>query len=115
MSNRIVAPCFIVLQFFAQLREMVNQNGNPGALSLLSIGLQMPTATVLGYRWLLRLGHPTWPPLPAPVSLWYEWGFPAINYVAHAVGCALLLAGYLLTARRTADHGDSREQLPLLV
>jgi hypothetical protein len=114
MSNLMVAPCFVVLQFVAQFWEMRAQNGNPGALSLLSIGLQVLTSAALGYRWFLRIGNPTWGNLPASAWLWYQWSFPAINYVAHAVGCAFLLACYVFAARRTAEHGDSEDRMPLL-
>ena len=114
MSNQVVAPCFVVLQFVAQYWEMRVQKGDPGALSLLSVGLQVPTMMALGYRWLLRLGNPTWGHAPAPAWLWYQWAFPSVNYVVHAVGCALLLACYLFSARGTAAHGGSEDRMPLL-
>jgi hypothetical protein len=49
MCNLVVAPCFVILQFYAQYREMRTQNGNPGALSLVSLGLQTPTMAALAY------------------------------------------------------------------
>jgi hypothetical protein len=114
MCNLAVAPCFVMLQFYAQYQEMRAQHGNPGALSLLSFGLQVPTMAALGFRWLLRLGDPTWGNMPAPIRLWYQWGFPAINYAIHALGCAFLLACYLFAGRATVEYGDSEDRVPLL-
>jgi nitrate reductase NapE component len=115
MSNLVVAPCFVTLQFYAQYQEMRSQHGRPGALSLPSLGLQVLIAVALAIRWLLRLGDPTWDRnLPVPIWLWYQWGFPAINYALHALGCAFLLVCYLFTARGTAGYGLSEDRLPLL-
>lgn len=120
MADLVVAPCCAYLQFFAQWWEMNAQNGAPGALSLLSIALQVLTMVALGIRWFLRLGHPPWGYRPlwgyrsAPLYIWYQWGFTAINYLLHAVGCAFLLACYLYAARGRVEHGNSGEQVPLL-
>ena len=114
MSNIVVAPCFVVLEFYAQFRELKAQGGNPGALSLVSVALQMVTMAALGFRWFLRLGHPTWDNGPAPVWLWYQWGFSAINYLLYAVGCAFLLACYRFAARGIVEYGHSGEQVPLI-
>lgn len=115
MSNRVVAPFFVTLQFFAQYREMRMQQGRPGAFSLLSLGLQVPIMAALAVRWVLRLGNPTWDRnVPAPVQLWYEWAFPAINYAIYALGSAILLACYLLVLRGTAEYDLPEDRQPLL-
>ena len=115
MSNLVVAPCFVALQFYAQYREMRSQHGRPGALSLLSLGLQVLMTVALAIRWLLRLGDPTWTRnVPVPIWLWYQWGFPAINYALHALGCAFLLVCYLFASRGTTQYGVSADRQPLL-
>lgn len=116
MSNLVVAPCFGILQFWAQYREAKNQHGNPGALSLLSIGLQLLAMLILSVRWLLRLGSPPWgwDFFPTDIRIWYEWSFPAINYFLYALGCALLLAFYAFTRQSRASPDDLEERAPLL-
>lgn len=94
MSNFAITPCLIILQFLMQLCQNKLNNGNPGALSLLSIGLKMLAFAALSIRWLLRTGSPTWGRLPAPIWLWYSWAFPAANYALQAVSAGLILASY---------------------
>lgn len=53
--NLWVAPSFLALQFFAQLIEMRRRNGDPGALSLLSLCFQVPVLAATATRWYLRV------------------------------------------------------------
>lgn len=121
MTNTVVAPLFAILQFYAHYRELRSQNGDPGALSLLSLSLQALFAAVIAYRWLVRLGKPDWNPggeytgvpfrlwLWDMLNVWYQWGFIAWNFGFHAVGCALLVVYYCF-----AEQGLDAERAPLL-
>lgn len=108
MSNQVVAPSSIVLQFVTQLRAFWSEDVSPGALSLFPVVLQVVTMALLGTRWLLRLGRPTWENRTAPVWLWYQWGFLSFNYLAQAVGYGLLLVCYLLVGHGLVNDDDSR-------
>lgn len=125
MTNTIVAPLFVILQFYAQYKEFRHQNGDPGTLSLLSLSLQALSAALLAYRWLVRLGTPDWIPgdyTGAPFRVWfwdlvkvyYEWGLIAWNFGVHAFGCALLVAFYCF-ALGYEEHGLVVEREPLLL
>lgn len=112
MANRIVAPVFILLQFYAQVQEFRRQNGEPGSLSLLSLGLQTLVMALMSVRKFARLGSPHYDAgdvdkMPFVVRLLetlpilHAWGMLAINYAACAVGYALLICCYAL-----GRHGE---------
>lgn len=95
MSNIVVAPVSIILQFYAQIRESKAQYGIPGALSLLSLRLQVLAFATLAVRWLLRVGRFGYDLLPFSTAWYvYQWAFPAVNCAMLAVGYAILLACY---------------------
>jgi hypothetical protein len=107
MANRIVAPVFILLQFYTQVRELRRQNGELGCLSMLSIGLQTLVMALVSVRWFVRLGSPhhdrgevdkmPWVVrLLEMLPILYSWGMLAIDYAACAIGYALLLCYYAL-------------------
>lgn len=98
MSNDVMAPCSLVLQFFAQLLQMRKQHTDPGAMSLLSLFLQMLAMSFLSFRWFLRLGRPPWGWVQAEPRIWYQWAFPAVNYLMCAFVSGLLLICYIIGA-----------------
>ena len=112
MTNMVVAIVFVILQFYAQFKEMRSQDGDPGALSVLSLSLQALVVGAVSVRWLMRMGWPTLNPNYAPPSLWwwYTWSMPALNYGLHAFGCAILVLCYRIPFR----GGKDQETLPLL-
>lgn len=121
MTNMVVAPLFNLLQFYVQYREYRRQSGDAGALSLLSLSIQVPVLAMLAIRLFIRLGTPPWIPRHSYgpyFGLWvwdtlqalYSWGMLAINYTIYAIGCVFLLGIYVLNgASRT-----SGELAPLL-
>lgn len=105
MANRVVAPVFILLQFYAQGKEFRRQNSEPGFLSLLSLCLQALVMALVSVRWLVRRGSPHYDAgdvdkmpfivrLLETLPILYAWGMLAINYAACAVGYALLICCY---------------------
>jgi hypothetical protein len=105
MTNMIMAPLFLLLQFSAQFREYRRQSGNPGALSLLSLSIQVLVMSVLAIRLFIRLGTPPWVPrhnYGPYFALWvwdslqalYSWGMLAINYTVCVMGYFFLLSLY---------------------
>ena len=107
MANRVVAPVFTLLQFYTQVQEFRRQNGGPGSLSLLSLGLQALVMALVSVRWFSRLGSPHYDPgdvdkmslvvrLLEKLPILYAWGMLAINYAVCAVGYALLVCLYVL-------------------
>lgn len=102
MNNMVVAPVFLLLQFYAQYREYRRQSGQAGALTLLSLSIQVPVIAILAIRLFIRLGTPPWVPrhIYGPYfALWvldslqafYSWGMLAINYTVCVVGYIFLL------------------------
>jgi hypothetical protein len=130
--NTWVALFFVLFQFYPQYLELRRKPSGitPGALSLLSLGLQSGVILAVGVRWLLRLGEPAWieelaqapakwrdrQQTRAPLWLWYKWGEVPFSYLLHAIGCAILLAAYLVTKRGNGSERDARvsEEAPLL-
>ncbi|KAF1985973.1 hypothetical protein K402DRAFT_454658 [Aulographum hederae CBS 113979] len=110
----LTAPVFILLRFVSQFMEMRHMEGKPGALSLLALSLQTALMFLMAGRWLLRLGMPTWEwrTVRAPLSLWYSWGFVAVNHFLQGLGCVILL-GWCLFSRKGVD-GVGQESSPLL-
>lgn len=125
MSNTVVAPLFVVLQFHAQFQELQRQSGHPGALSLTSLAVHVPVMATVARRMFVRLGKPEWsagdPRLPfltwarESLQLWYAWGMVAINYAVCALGCLVLLVGYLCAERRSGRFVAYGERSPLFV
>jgi ABC-type dipeptide/oligopeptide/nickel transport system permease component len=58
MTNVVVAPLFLLLQFYAQYRECRRQSGHAGAFSLLSLSMQVFVMAILAIRLFIRLGTP---------------------------------------------------------
>lgn len=115
MADEKIAPCSLIVSFCAQLWEMRTQNGDPAALSLLSLGFQAPVIAALAFRWLLRLGHPAWDTSkPGSISLWYQWAFPVVNYAMYAFGCMLLWASYPILGHWATESGDLEGRVSLL-
>lgn len=114
MSTFVVVPCSIAIQFVAQFNTMRNHHGDPGAFSLLSLGIQAVAMLFLGIRWFLRIGQPTWGNLPAPMRLWYQWAFTPTNFVLCAIGCVALLACYAFAGRTSARESWLDDRTPLL-
>jgi hypothetical protein len=105
MTNVVVAPVFLLLQFYAQYREHRRQSGHARTLSLLSLSMQVPVVAILAIRLFIRLGMPPWVPRQnyGPyLALWvwdslrafYTWGMLAINYAVCVVGYVFLLRLY---------------------
>lgn len=124
MTNLVVAPLFAILQFYAQYRELRRQDGNPGALSLLSVFIQLLVTALVAYRWLLRLGTPNWPRgdedlMPFAMWVWdefklyYMWGMIVWSYAIHAMGCLFLLVCYNSILRHQG-HAVDAERTSLL-
>ena len=123
VNTRLVLFC-VLLQYPLQYLELRRMSGAPGALSLVSLGLQAVVILAVAVRWLLRLGAPTWEDQSAPlqhwfqwVSLlwcWYQWGALALNYILHGVGCATLLALYLVASRGGRRQDMVSEETSLL-
>lgn len=124
MANLVVGPLFAILQFYAQYRELCRQNGNPGALSLLSVFMQLFVTALVAYRWLIRLGTPNWPRgdadlMPFAMWLWdefklyYVWGMIAWNYAIHGMGCLFLLVCYYSISRHQ-EYAVDAERTRLL-
>lgn len=116
MANMVLAPLSLLLQFWAQYREHRRQAGEPGALSIPSLFIQVPVLTVLAIRLFVRLGTVPWfsrHTYGPHFALWvmdmlralYSWGFLAINYAAYLVGCVFLLSLYLLANRNESNGG----------
>lgn len=110
MANRVVAPVFILLQFYVQVQEFRRQDRESGSLSILSLVLQALVLALVSTRWFVRLGSPHYDrgdvdKMPLVVRLWdtlqilYAWGMLAINYAMCAVGYALLICCYILGRR----------------
>jgi hypothetical protein len=106
MTNMVVAPLCALLHFNAQYGEYRRQSGDAGALSLLSLSLQVPVVALVTIRLFIRLGKP--PRVPRQnygpqFALWawdslqvmYSWSMLAINYTVCAVGYNFLLSLYL--------------------
>ena len=110
LANQVVAPLFAVLQFFPQYMEMQHMDGDPGALSLLSLGVHTIVLCGVAVRWLRRIGRPNWGNKYAPFSLWNQWGMLSFNYFFHAFGCAFLLAAYNLTRSGGSMEGIQVER-----
>jgi hypothetical protein len=121
MTNVVVAPVFLLLQFYAQYREHRRQSGHAGALSLLSLSMQVFVMATLAIRLFIRLGTPPWVPRQnyGPyLALWvwdslrafYTWGMSAINYTVCAVGSIFLLSLYW----SSSQSRTSGELVPLL-
>jgi len=75
MTNRVVAPFFIFLQFCAQVQEFRRQNRESGSLSILSLVLQALVLALVSVRWFARLGLPHYDrgdvdKMPLAVRLW---------------------------------------------
>ena len=115
MTNRFAAPLFVVLQFYPQYLERRRSEGEPGCLSLLSLGLQSVVLAAVAFRWLLRLGEPTWSRHSAPLWLWYQWRELPFNYILHAVGCAVLLSAYLFGTSTSGQEAVVTDQKTSLV
>jgi hypothetical protein len=111
--NTWVALFLVLFQFYPQYLEMRRMFGAPGALSLLSLALQAVVIFIVAVRWLLRLGAPTWGDQSAPLWYWYQWGNLPFSYILHALGCAVLLAAYLVTRHGGGGH-DVASEAPLL-
>jgi hypothetical protein len=111
--NTWVALFFVLLQFYPQDLEMRRMSGTPVALSLLSLALQVVVILAVAVRWLLRLGAPTWGDQSVPLWYWYKWGNLPFSYILHGIGCAVLLAAYLVTGHRGGRH-DVASEAPLL-
>lgn len=115
MINTVVAPFLAVLQFYPQFLEMRRSDYDPGSLSLRSLGLQVLIFTAVAVRWFLRLGAPAWEKSErVELWMWYVWGMLPFNYLIHAVGSAILLAGYILIHSGGGYDGLVNERLPLL-
>lgn len=107
--NCCIAPLSVLVQFCAQYIEIRRQNGQPGALSLLSACLQALVMALIATRLFMRMGRrphydrgdmvimPWNMYLWDLVSIWYSWGMLAFNYVAVAIGWAVLLCCYYLS------------------
>jgi hypothetical protein len=92
---------FDMIQFYPQHLQILERDGSPGAVSLLSLALQSLVLGILASRWLLRLGQPTWENTLMPIDLWsdfvafsLQWGQIPVLYMIHAVGNLLLLCSY---------------------
>ena len=61
MANLVIAPFFVVLQFYPRYLEIRRSGGDPGSLSLLSLGSQALVIFAVGLRcccaWKNRLGE----------------------------------------------------------
>jgi len=112
--NTWVSLIFVALQFYPQYLELRRQAGDPGALSLLTLGMQAVVLILMAVRWLQRLGAPTWGRQAAPASYWFQWGWLPFNYIVGGVGCAVLL-GIYLRARRGGMVRIVGEETPLLI
>lgn len=121
MTNMIAAPLFLLLQILAQYREHRRQSGQAGALSLLSLSIQVPVIAILAIRLFIRLGAPPWVPrhnYGPYLALWvwdslqafYSWGMLAINYAVCVVGYVFLLGLYW----SSSQSRTSGELAPLL-
>jgi hypothetical protein len=121
MTNVAVAPVFLLLQFYAQYREYCRQSGHAGALSLLSLSIQVFVLAILAIRLFIRLGTPPWVPRQnygTYFALWvwdslralYTWGMLAINYTVCVIGSIFLLSLYWSSSQSTT----SGESAPLL-
>lgn len=100
-GTNITAPFALSIELVAQYWEMGAQLGNPGALSLSSLGLQTVAFAMLSCRWFQRIGRPIDcdPRLKfySPgfyLQYQYEWSFCAANYAMQAFVCTLLWNGY---------------------
>lgn len=111
--NTWVSLVLVVLQFYPQYREFRRQAGDPGALSLLTLGVQAVVLILVAVRWLQRLGAPTWGRQTAPATLWFQWGWLPLNYIVGGIGCAILLGMYL-RAGRPYQVQIAGEETPLL-
>lgn len=114
MLNHWLVPLFLLLQFYAQFLELRRSAGRPGALSLLFVGLELLVSTSMALRWFLRLRAPAWGNVPAPLSLWYQWGELPINLILHAIGCLVLLIFYAAGLYSSDADGSVSERVPLL-
>lgn len=105
MTSLSMAQLFHLLQIFAQCRKHRGQLGHAGALSLLSLSIQVPVVAILAIRPFIRLGTPVWVPCRnyGPYfALWvcdslqafYSWGMLAINYTVCVIGYIFLLSLY---------------------
>jgi hypothetical protein len=114
MTNMVAAPLFTLLRFYSQYREFRRQSGNAGALSLLSLSIQVPVTTILAIRLFIRLGTPPWVPRQnygPRFALWvwdslqamYSWGMLPINYTMCVVGYIFLLGLYLFDGYDRTD------------
>ena len=112
--NTWVALFCVVVQFVLQYFEMRRMDGEPGALSLVSLAMQSVVMLAVGWRWLLRLGKPTWEEGREKVKMtrwlwwellreWYQWGFLAFNYLIHGTGCAILVGAYIVTGGEVVE------------
>jgi hypothetical protein len=121
MTNVVVAPLFLLLQFYAQYRECRRQSGHAGAFSLLSLSMQVFVMAILAIRLFIRLGTP--PRVPRQnygpyFALWvwdslrafYTWGMLATNYTVCVVSYVFLLGLYWSSSRGRT----SGELTPLL-
>ena len=113
LVNTWIALFIVIFQFYPQYLEMRRMSGSPGSLSLLFLALQAVVILAVAIRWLLRLGPPTWEEPSVPLWYWYKWGNLPFSYILHAIGCAILLAAYLVTGRRGEGH-DAESEAPLL-
>ena len=105
ITNIFMAPLFLFLQISAQLREYRRQSGHAGAISLLSLSMQVLVMAFLAIRLFIRLGTPPWVPrhnYGSYFALWvwgtlqafYSWDMLAVNYTVCVVGYVFLLGLY---------------------
>jgi hypothetical protein len=113
--NTWVSLIFVALQFYPQYLELRRQAGDPGALSLLTLGIQAVVLILLAVRWLQRLGAPTWGRQAAPASYWFQWGWLPFNYIVGGVGCTVLLGMYLWARRGGGRVRIVGEETTLLI
>lgn len=98
MANEKIAPLTLAAQLVVQFRELRSCDGRPGALSRVSLFLQMISVSILGARWYLRLGSRDGMRGDGPIEwrLLYQWGFLPFNFMLQALVYATLLAFYPL-------------------
>src|ERR1700722_15119272 len=112
--NTWASLIFVTLQFYPQYLELRRRAGDPGALSLLTLGMQAVVLILIAVRWLQRLGAPTWGRQAAPASHWFQWGWLPFNYIVGGAGCTVLLGMYL-RARRGGRVRIGEEETLLLI
>ena len=111
--DQVLAPSSVILQFAPQIFGSRRLHYEPGALSLVSLALQVAALLAVAVSWLLRLGTPAWGSQYISPSLWYGLGLLPINYAIYVIGNAILLGLFLLAPCRGTSE-VLQEAAPLL-